>query len=165
MTYFFVNVICRNQWLNTHIDQFWWSYVKTFVSYAWQNVQTNRQTDKRTYLPKKWQLINVHGLQNAIVVVVKGNEGQANGGTRRPADAPSRITYWGRDKMAQIFPISYSNWFSLYEYYGAIMWISFKLIIIQHRFLYWLCLVTPMPNVTKGCHFCKLFNKCQNKSV
>ena len=46
MTYFFVNVTCRNQWLIIHVDQMWWWYVKAFVSYAWQNKQTNRHTNK-----------------------------------------------------------------------------------------------------------------------
>ena len=31
--------------LNTDVDQVWWWYIKAFVSYAWQNRQTNRQTN------------------------------------------------------------------------------------------------------------------------
>ena len=59
MTYFFVNVTYWNFWPIPYVDQFWWSYVKAFASYAWQNGQTNRQTDRQmkgqseiAYLPK-----------------------------------------------------------------------------------------------------------------
>ena len=48
VTYLFVQVTYRNQWHSTYVDQVWWWYVKVFMSYAWQNGQTNRQTDERT---------------------------------------------------------------------------------------------------------------------
>ena len=52
MTYLFVNVTYWNCSPIPYVDQVWWWYVKAFMSYAWQNGQTNRQTDKRTYLQK-----------------------------------------------------------------------------------------------------------------
>ena len=52
MTYLFVNVTYWNCSSIPYVDQVWWWYVKAFMSYTWQNGQTNRQTDKRTYLQK-----------------------------------------------------------------------------------------------------------------
>ena len=40
----FVNVTCRKQLPSTYVHQVWW-YAKAFMSYVWQNGQTNRQTD------------------------------------------------------------------------------------------------------------------------
>ena len=47
MTYLFVNVSYWNCSPIPYVDQVWWWYVKAFMSYAWQNWQTNRQTDER----------------------------------------------------------------------------------------------------------------------
>ena len=47
MTYLFVNVTYWNCWPIPYVEQVWWWYVKAFLSYAWQNWQTNRQTDER----------------------------------------------------------------------------------------------------------------------
>ena len=59
MTYLFVNVTYWNCSPIPYVDQVWWWYVKAFMSYAWQNWQTNRQTDRQmkgqseiAYLPK-----------------------------------------------------------------------------------------------------------------
>ena len=59
MTYLFVNVTYWNCSSIPYVDQVWWEYVKAFISYAWQNWQTNRQTDRQmkgqseiAYLPK-----------------------------------------------------------------------------------------------------------------
>ena len=53
MTYLFVNVTCWNCWPITYVDQVWWWYVKAFMSYAWQNGQTNRQTNGQTNILAK----------------------------------------------------------------------------------------------------------------
>ena len=67
MTYLFVNVAYWNCWPIPYVDQVWWWYVKAFMSYAWQNWQTDRhtdrQTDKRPYLQissKFWQVTKGH---------------------------------------------------------------------------------------------------------
>ena len=53
MTYLFVNVAYRNCWPIAYVDQVWWWYVKAFMSYAWQNGQTNRQTNGQTNILAK----------------------------------------------------------------------------------------------------------------
>ena len=45
MTYLFVNVTYWNCSPILYVDQVWWWYVKAFMSYDWQNWQTNRQTN------------------------------------------------------------------------------------------------------------------------
>ena len=47
MTYLFVNVTYWNCSPIPYVAQVWWRYVKAFMSYAWQNWQTNRQTDRQ----------------------------------------------------------------------------------------------------------------------
>ena len=61
MTYLFVNVTYWNCSPIPYVDQVWWWYVKAFMSYAWQNWQTNRQTPLQTNILGKnckfWQVI------------------------------------------------------------------------------------------------------------
>ena len=55
MTYLFVNVTFWNCSPITYVDQILWWYVKAFMSYAWQNGQTNKQMKGQSeiaYLPK-----------------------------------------------------------------------------------------------------------------
>ena len=55
MTYLFVNVTYWNCSPIPYVDQVWWWYVKAFMSYAWQNWQTDRQMKGQSeiaYLPK-----------------------------------------------------------------------------------------------------------------
>ena len=62
MTYLFVNVTYWNCSPIPYVDQVWWWYVKAFMSYAWQNWQTNRQTPRQTNILAKnckfWQVTN-----------------------------------------------------------------------------------------------------------
>ena len=62
MTYLFVNVTYWNCSPIPYVDQVWWWYVKAFMSYAWQNWQTNRQTPQQTNILAKnckfWQVTN-----------------------------------------------------------------------------------------------------------
>ena len=57
MTYLFVNVTYWNCWAIPYVDQVWWWYVKAFMSYAWQN----GQTDKRIHLSKNLASNNSSG--------------------------------------------------------------------------------------------------------
>ena len=60
MTYLFVNVTYWNCSPIPYVDQVWWWYVKVFMSYAWQNWQTDRQTNRQTNILAKnckfWQV-------------------------------------------------------------------------------------------------------------
>ena len=55
VTYLFVNVTYWNCSPIPYVDQVWWWYVKAFMSYTWQNWQTNRQTDRQTDRQMKGQ--------------------------------------------------------------------------------------------------------------
>ena len=73
MTYLFVNVTYWNCSPIPYVDQVWWWYVKAFMSYAWQNGQTNRQTDKPTneHTCKNWKFWQVMKGQSEIAYLPK----------------------------------------------------------------------------------------------
>ena len=62
MTFLCVNVTYWNCSPIPYVDQVWWWYVKAFMSYAWQNWQTDRQTNRQTNILAKnckfWQVTN-----------------------------------------------------------------------------------------------------------
>ena len=100
MTYLFVNVTYWNCSPIPYVDQVWWWYVKAFMSYAWQNGQTNRQADKRTYLQKLKILAsnkptNEHTCQNCkfwqVIIILMQSVGF-------PRLAWHKIKWIGQDK-------------------------------------------------------------------
>ena len=48
----------------------WWRYLNVFVSYAWSDIRTDKQTVKRTHLSKCkfWQVINILLLQITMML-------------------------------------------------------------------------------------------------
>ena len=81
MTYWFVNVTYWNCWPITNVDQVWWWYVKAFMSYAWQNGQTNRQVKGQSEIANMPKFNN-NILENSQTLVngYKQNIIRKNGG-------------------------------------------------------------------------------------
>ena len=68
MTYLFVNVTYWNCSPIPYVDQVWWWYVKAFMSYAWQNWQTNRQTDRQ--MKGQSEIAYLSKFANMMVIVM-----------------------------------------------------------------------------------------------
>ena len=65
MTYVSVNVTHWNCSPIPYVDQVWWWYVKAFMSYAWQNGQTDKPTNEHTC--KNWKFWQVTNRQTNIL--------------------------------------------------------------------------------------------------